>query len=100
MGCFKLSEEFARRTKPSGSRVFKALTDAFLGVGAGGNVEETLVGFRILHYSRGLAVDGEHNGALALLEMLHEVAGRAAESGQRLNVGGNVQRVRLPSSTF
>src|ERR1700686_3398737 len=78
----KLLKYFSRRSSTSVSYIIQPLTNRFLVVGAGCNIEQALVGLRILHNSLGLAVHRKHDGPLALFELLHEVAGFAAESGQ------------------
>jgi hypothetical protein len=67
------------------------LTDRLLSIRAGRNVEQSLVGFGVLHYSRGLPVNCEHHGALGFLKVFHEVAGLAPEGRQRLEVFGDVK---------
>jgi hypothetical protein len=54
-----------RRARASVRYVIKSLTDAFLGIGAGSNVEQPLIGFGVLHDCRCLPLHGEHYGALA-----------------------------------
>src|ERR1039458_9124765 len=92
---FKLGKKFSDWLELPFSCVVQALTDAFLGVGLSGNVEQALIGFSVLHDGRRLTIYGEHDGALALLEVLNEVAGRTAEGRQRLNVRCNIQHLRL-----
>src|SRR5260370_36955702 len=67
-------------------RVLQPLTDAFFCVGAGGNVEQALISSGVLHDGFCLPLHGKHHRALALLELLHEVARTPAEGGQRLDV--------------
>ena len=55
----------SRRARASVCYVIKPLTDAFLGIGAGSNVEQPLIGFGVLHNCRGFSLHGEHYGALA-----------------------------------
>src|SRR5579864_1214988 len=64
---FELAEKVSCWTHPSLLRILKALSDAFLGIGARGNVEQTLIGFGVLHNSRRFALHGEHHWALAFL---------------------------------
>src|ERR1035438_10290537 len=66
--------------------LLQALPDAFSSIGASSDIEQTLIGTRVLHDGFSLAFDGEHDGPLALLELFHKIARAAAESGQRLNV--------------
>lgn len=100
MAGFKLGKDLACRANPCFSRVFEALTDAFFGVGARGNVEQALVGLGVLDDGRGLAIHRKHHGAFALLEMLDEVAGRAAEGREGLDVGSNVEHGASRTSTL
>src|SRR5258708_12842084 len=81
---FKLAEKLLRGPGLSFFRVRQALTDTFLNIGAGSNVEQTLIRLSILHDWRGLSLHSKHDRALALLELFHEVAGASAEGGQRL----------------
>src|SRR5713226_5091693 len=94
---FKLVEKLLRGPGLSFFHVRQALTDTFLNIGAGSNVEQALIGLSILHDRRGLSLHGKHHRALALLELFHEVAGAAAESGQRLDVTRDVQHWHAPS---
>ena len=66
----EFGEEFSGGLCLAASRVFQSLADAFLGAGAGGNVEQALVGFRVLHHCRGFAVDSENDGTFVLFELL------------------------------
>src|SRR5271166_3690993 len=93
---FELVEKLFRRSYLFLFRILEALPDAFLGIGAGSNVEQMLVGFGILNNSRGLALHGEHHRALAFLQLFHEIAGTPAEGGQRLNVAGDVKHEPTP----
>src|SRR5580692_4930308 len=93
---FELVEELPRGPCPSFFHILQALTNAFLCVGACGNVEQALISLGILDNSRRLPLYGKHYGALALLELLHEVAGTSAEGRQRLDVLGDVQHGPAP----
>ena len=86
MLCFELSKELSTAFPALG--LFEALTDAFIGIGAGSDVEEALIGLRVLYYRRSPALHRQYDGALTLPELFHEVAGAAAERGQRLNILG------------
>ena len=62
----------------------KFLADAFLSIGADGNVEQALMGFAVLHDSRRLPLHREHHGALALLSCFMKSPDRrrkASETG-------------------
>jgi len=73
-------------------RTLKTLLDAFPGVAMRSNIEQSLIGFGVLH-------DGgcfplfhcEYYGALAFLKLFYEIAGTAPESRQRLNILGYVK---------
>jgi hypothetical protein len=88
---FKLGKELAYRPELSFPRILKALADAFIRIGAGGNIEQVLVSLGILHDGGRFSVYGEHEGTFALLEMLDELAGGAAECGEGLDVGSDVE---------
>src|SRR5580700_8749295 len=77
-------------------RVVEPLSDSFFRIRAGGNVEQALVRLGILHDRRSLSLYSEHDGALAFLQLLHEVAGTAPECCQRLNVLGDVKHTPSP----
>lgn len=93
---FKLAEELSRWASFPFFRVLQTLADAFVRVGAGGNVEKVLIGFGILHDGGCFSLHGKHHGALALFQMFHEVAGAAAEGRQRLDVFGDVEHGIAP----
>jgi hypothetical protein len=87
----RLPEELAGRSALSTVELFEALADAFTGIGFGGEIKQALVGGGILKNSFGLAVDGEDNGALRLLELLNKLGGVIAEGGKGLGVQGDVE---------
>jgi len=95
MGGFECGEEFLDVKAFAPLCVVEALADALAGVGAGSEVEEALIGLGVLNHSGSLAFNREHNGAFALLELLHKIAGSAAEGGQRLDILRNIEHVRL-----
>ena len=64
---FEIVEKLSRRPDLSFFRVRQPLTDAFLHIGMGGNIEQALVGFGILHDSRCLSLHRKHHGALCFL---------------------------------
>src|SRR6267378_1655539 len=76
--------------------VIEPLADPFFRIRAGGDVEQALVRLGILHDGRSLSLYSEHHGALAFLQLLHEVAGTAPEGRQRLDVLGNVKHTPSP----
>src|SRR5258707_6669072 len=79
---FELVENLPRRPDLSLFRVLQALTYALPYIGTGGNVEEALISFGVLHDGRRLPLHRKHHGALGSLELFHEVAGPAAERCQ------------------
>lgn len=79
--------------------IIQSLTDRFLFIRAGCDVEHPLIGSYVLHDRRRLAVHCENYGALALLKLLHEVAGPTPESRQRLNVLGEIKHSAPVKST-
>jgi hypothetical protein len=80
-----LVKDITRRASASVGYVIEPLTDAFLCISAGGNVEQTLIGSGVPHDSLRLPLHRKHHGALALFKLFHEVAGSAAEGRQRLS---------------
>src|ERR1039458_1550758 len=83
---FEFGEEFLGVAPLSSLGLLQALADAFSSIGAGSDIEQALIGSRILQDGFSLAFDGEHDGPLVLLELFHEIARAAVESGQRLSV--------------
>ena len=71
---FKVGEELFGWAHFALSCVLQALTDALLGIGAGGDVEQVLIRLGVLYDGRCLPLYGEHHGALGFLELFHEVA--------------------------
>src|SRR5271157_4491231 len=64
MPVLELVEKFPGRPDFSLSRILQALTDAFLCIGPGGDIEQSLIGFGVLDDGRRLPLHGEHHGAL------------------------------------
>jgi len=87
----ELIEDLLRWAGAAGGNVFESLADAFAGIGLGGEVEQALIFGGILEDGFGLAVDGEDDGALGLLELLDELDGVVAEGGEWLDVLGDVE---------
>lgn len=71
--------------------IIQTLAKAFLGIGAGGDVEQTLIGLGILHNGGRLPLNCEHDGAFALLQLLQEFAGEASKGRDRLIILRDVQ---------
>jgi hypothetical protein len=86
-----LVKYLSRRTGTASCDIVQTLTDAFFGVGPGGKIEQTLIGFSILHNGSGFSIDREHHWAFGLLELFHEIAGRPAKRCQRWDVTGDVK---------
>src|SRR5436305_14351782 len=97
---FELVEKLSRRPDFPLFRLFQSLSNAFLSIGEGSNIEQALVGFSVLHDSRSLPLHGEHHRAPSLLKLLHEVAGTAPKGRQRLDIFGDVEHGCSPNSTF
>jgi hypothetical protein len=62
----RISSKTSLAGRTSVGYILEGLTDSFLFIRAGRNVEQTLVGFGVLHDGRRLPVHGKHDGALAL----------------------------------
>jgi len=75
--------------------ILEALADPFSCFDLRGDVEQTLIGFGILHGCSALSVDGKHERFFGLLKVLHELRGISAESGHRLNVFLDVEHEYL-----
>src|SRR5580704_11992916 len=71
--------------------VVQALPDCFVNVGACGDIEQSLILFRILNDSLGLAVDSQHHRLLALLDLLEKFGRIAPKVCQRLDVFRDVE---------
>ena len=78
MPSFELVEKLRRRPDLSFFRVLQALTDAFRCIGAGGNVEQALIGFDLLHDGR-LPIYRKQDRPPAFFQLLHKVADRRRE---------------------
>src|SRR6478609_6022689 len=96
MGRVELIEKLPCRPEFSFFRVLKALTDSFLCIGAGGNVEQMLISFSVLNDGRGLPIHCKHHGALTFFQLFHEVTRPATEGRQRLDVFGDVKHQASP----
>lgn len=91
-----LVKDFSGRPGTSADEIIKPLANGFVCVGAGGNVQKSLVGLGILHNCRGLSFYSEDDRPLAPPELLHEIAGSPAKCRQRLNVFGDVKHRTTP----
>ena len=83
---FEAVEELSRRAGLSFVRVIQTLPNSLARVSARSNVEQALICLRVLDDGRGPALHGEHDGALTLLELFHEVARPPAKSRKRMNI--------------
>jgi hypothetical protein len=86
-----LAEYFACRTGTAARHIIQTLANGLEDVGACGNVEQLLIGFRVLDYGFRLPVERKDNRPLALLEMTEEFTGFAAERGKGLDVLGDIE---------
>jgi hypothetical protein len=76
--------------------VIKSLADSFFRIRAGGDIEQALIGFGVLHDGRSLPLHRKHHGPLAFFQLLHEIAGAPAESRQRVDILGDVKHGPSP----
>ncbi len=83
---FEIREKLPRRANLPPLHAFDSLTDAFVRMGASGNIEQALVSLGVLHDGRRFAFHREHHGALGLLKLFHEVPGPPAKGCQRLHI--------------
>jgi hypothetical protein len=67
MAAAKFVEHLASRAGTPAGYVFNSLADSLVNIGARGGVEQPLVCFCVLHDGLCLTVDGQDQGALALL---------------------------------
>jgi hypothetical protein len=93
---FELVEKLPRGPTLSFFRTLKALPDAFLGVGMRSNIEQSLIGFGVLHDGGSFPLHCEYHGALAFFKLLYEIAGATPESRQRLDILGYVKQRPAP----
>src|SRR5690349_19332403 len=91
MSRVELVEKLSCRPEFSFFRVFKALTDAFLCISMGGNVEQMLISFSVLNHGRGLPIYRKHHGTLAFFQLFHKVTRPATKGCERLDVFGDVK---------
>jgi len=91
MASAQFVKHLVRWTAPCVDYIVQSLPDSLVNVGAGGTVEQSLVGFRVLNNGRGLAVDSKNHGPLTLLHFSEKLSGFAPEICQRLNILGYVE---------
>ena len=72
MGCVEFAEKLSCRPEFSFFRIFKALTDSFLCIGVGGNVEQMLIRFSVLNDSRSLPIHRKHYETLTFFQLFHK----------------------------
>jgi hypothetical protein len=80
MSGFKFREKLLGVASLRLPRLLKALADSFAGIGAGGDIEQSLVSGCVLYDRLSLTLDRQHYGSLAFLELFHEVAGATSKS--------------------
>ena len=68
----KLLKKLSRRASASVGYIIQSLTDRFLFIGAGRDIEQPLIRSHVLNDGRCLPVHGKHDGALALLKLFHD----------------------------
>jgi hypothetical protein len=91
MGSFEFAEELLYGPGAAFTDIFQPLSNAFASVRTRGNVQQALVRLCILNHSRRLPIHCEHDGALALFDLLEKLSRAAAEGGEGLNVEWNVK---------
>jgi len=91
MAAAELGEYLFGWPSPAMSDIVQTLPDCFVNVGSRGDIEQPLILFRVLHDSLSLAVHGQHDGPLALFDLLEKFARIAPKVCQRLNVFGDVE---------
>jgi hypothetical protein len=84
-------KHLAGRPHPSSLYVFEALPDIFGNPGFRRQIQEILIGSGVLDDGFGFPVDGEDNGPLGFLKVLHEPRRIATEGRHGLDVFGNVE---------
>src|SRR6185437_7617249 len=97
---FKVGEKFSNWPTPAPSSIFQALPDAFTGVGAGRDIQQTLISLRVLDDRGGSALHRENHRALVLFELFHKVARSSAKGRQRLDVFGYIKHAYSYCRTF
>jgi hypothetical protein len=97
MDAAEVFQSFPCRPHAAFFDILKALPDSFNHVSLRRNVEQVLISFGVLHNGFRSAIDGENQGSLGFLEMLHELDGIAPECRHRLNVFLDVEHTHLTS---
>src|SRR5216683_5333278 len=96
----QLVEYLTSRTRSSVDDIVPTLPDSLVNVCPSGAVEQSLIGFRVLHYGLGLAVDGQDHRPLALLHLLKKFPRFPPEICQRLNVLRDVEHGHFPCEAY
>jgi hypothetical protein len=102
MGRVELVEKLFCRSEFSFFRVFKALTDSFLCIGARGNVEQMLINFSVLNHGSGLPIHRKHHGTLTFFQLFHKVTRSATErfESDLQQFGNGCSRKRPPGGKY
>jgi hypothetical protein len=87
----KLREKLADGAEPAVLGIVQTLADALMRISASGDVEQVLIGFRILNHGLGFTLDRKHYGASAPLELFHELGGVAPKAGKRTDIFRDVE---------
>jgi hypothetical protein len=86
-------EDFTGRPRSAGGYIVESLPDSLEHVHARGDVKQALVGLGVLYDRLSLALYGEHDRPLGFLDLLDKLTRSAPESGQRLNVFGDIEHI-------
>jgi hypothetical protein len=70
-----LVEDLSRRKSATACHIIQALANALFRIRSGGEVQQALVGFRILDDGGGFSVHRKHHRAFGLPELFHKVTG-------------------------
>jgi hypothetical protein len=70
-----LVKDFSGGAGASVCHILQTLTDTLFGVRSGGDVQQALVGFRVLDNGGGFSVHRKHHRAFGLPELFHKVTG-------------------------
>jgi hypothetical protein len=89
-------QRFPRRIHAACSNILEPLSDTLSRIRLRREVEQALIGCRVLYDSGGLAVDRQHNRAFRFLELLQKRSGIIPKRSQCLNILRDVHVVMLP----
>jgi len=87
----EIVEHLSDGSSPALSYVIKPLPNRLEYIRLRGNVQQPLIGFRILNDSSSFSLHSENHRPFTLLDLLHEVAGPAPKGGTGLNIVRNVK---------